>query len=83
MGGTLPEQIVDAIHDINGRHDGTRAVHAKGVVCAGTFTATPEAAALTRAAHMQGGPVGRRCGSRTAAATRARRIPPRTGAAWR
>ncbi len=57
MGGSLPEQIVDAIHDINGRHEGTRAVHAKGVVCAGTFTASPEAAALTRAAHMQGAPV--------------------------
>jgi len=54
---SLPEQIVDAIHDIGGRHDGTRAVHAKGIVCAGTFTATPEAAALTRAAHMQGEPV--------------------------
>ena len=57
MGGSIPEQIVDAIHDINGRHDGTRAVHAKGVVCAGTFTATPEAASLTRASHMQGSPV--------------------------
>ena len=57
MGGSLPEQIVDAIHDINGRHEGTRAVHAKGVVCAGSFTPAPEAAALTRAAHMQGGPV--------------------------
>jgi catalase len=51
---TLPEQIVDAIHDVNGRHQGTRAVHAKGVLCAGTFTATPEAAALTSAAHMNG-----------------------------
>jgi catalase len=57
VGAALPEQIVDAIHDINGRHEGTRAVHAKGVVCAGTFTATPEAATLTRAAHMQGDPV--------------------------
>lgn len=54
---SLPEQIVDAIHDIAGRHDGTRAVHAKGVVCAGTFTATPEATGLTRAEHMQGEPV--------------------------
>ena len=54
---TLPEQIVDAIHDINGRHEGTRAVHAKGVLCEGTFTAGPEAAALTRAAHMSGAPV--------------------------
>jgi catalase len=54
---SVPEQIVDAIHDINGRHEGTRAVHAKGVVCAGTFTAAPEAASLTKAAHMQGNPV--------------------------
>jgi len=54
---SVPEQIVDAIHDINGRHEGTRAVHAKGVVCAGTFTAAPEAAPLTKAAHMQGNPV--------------------------
>ncbi len=57
MGGSVPEQIVDAIHDINGRHEGTRAVHAKGVVCAGTFTPTPEGASLTRAAFMQGGPI--------------------------
>jgi catalase len=53
----LPEQIVDAIHEINGRHEGTRAVHAKGLLCAGTFTATPEAAGLTRASHMRGEPV--------------------------
>ena len=57
MGGSVPEQIVDAIHDINGRHEGTRAVHAKGIVCSGSFTPTAEAASLTRAAHMQGGPV--------------------------
>ena len=54
---SLPEQVVDAIHDISGRHEGTRAVHAKGVLCAGTFTATAEGAALTRAAHMRGEPV--------------------------
>ena len=83
MGGSLPEQIVDAIHDINGRHDGTRAVHAKGVVCAGTFTATPEAAALTRAAHMQGEP-----GARDGAVLERRRrsgragLARRTAAAW-
>lgn len=55
--GSLSEQVVDAIHDINGRHDGTRAVHANGVLCAGTFTATDEGAALSRAAHMRGEPV--------------------------
>jgi catalase len=55
--GSLPEQIVDAIHEIGGRHAGTRAVHAKGILCSGTFTASPEAASLTRAAHMRGEPV--------------------------
>ena len=54
MGDSLPEQIVDAINDLNGRHPGTRAVHAKGTVCAGRFVASPEAAALTRAPHMDG-----------------------------
>jgi catalase len=54
---TLPEQIVDSLHEINGRHEGTRAVHAKGILCSASFEPTPEAARLTRAAHMQGGPV--------------------------
>lgn len=51
------EDIVDALNAINGSHPGYRAVHAKGTVCEGTFTATPEAAALSRAAHLQGDPV--------------------------
>ena len=37
-----------------GRHPGRRALHAKGILCKATFTATPEAGKLTRAAHMQG-----------------------------
>jgi catalase len=53
----LPEDAIDAVGEIFGRHSGNRAVHAKGAVCAGTFTATPDAARLTRAAHMQGEPV--------------------------
>jgi catalase len=48
------EQAVDAINSVFGRHDGYRALHAKGTLCKGSFSATPEAAALTRAAHMQG-----------------------------
>jgi catalase len=48
------EQAVDTINDVFGRHDGYRALHAKGMLCKGTFTASPEAASLTRAAHMQG-----------------------------
>ena len=54
---TLAEQAVDALSESFGRHDGYRAVHAKGLLCRGTFSATPEAARLTRAAHMQGEPV--------------------------
>jgi catalase len=53
----LAQQAVEAVGDIYGRHPGYRAVHAKGTLCAGTFTATPDAGRLTRAAHMQGDPV--------------------------
>jgi catalase len=52
-----PEQVVDGINRRFGRHAGARALHAKGTVFSGTFTATPEAGRLTRAAHMQGQPV--------------------------
>jgi catalase len=34
--------------------EGARAAHAKGTWCAGTFRATPQAAALSRAAHFAG-----------------------------
>jgi catalase len=51
------EQLVNAINELGGRHDGFRAAHAKGTLCAGTFTASERAAELTRAAHMQGEPV--------------------------
>jgi catalase len=54
---TLWEEIVDALNAINGSHPGYRAVHAKGTVCRGTFTASPEAAQLSTAAHLQGEPV--------------------------
>jgi catalase len=53
----LAEEIVDSLNAINGSHPGFRAVHAKGTVCSGGFTATAEAAKLSRAAHMQGEPV--------------------------
>jgi catalase len=51
---TMWEEIVDALNAVNGSHPGHRAVHAKGTVCSGKFTATPEAAKLSRAAHLQG-----------------------------
>ena len=49
-----PAEAVDAANAVFGRHAGARALHAKGILLDGTFTATPEAAALTRAPHMQG-----------------------------
>src|SRR5919199_724968 len=55
MSDELAEQAVQAINDVSGEHPGHRAAHAKGTLCAGTFEATPEAAALTSAPHMQGG----------------------------
>jgi catalase len=56
---TMWEEIVDALQAVNGGpHPGFRAVHAKGTFCEGTFTATPEAKRLSRAAHLQGNPIG-------------------------
>jgi catalase len=52
-----PKQAIDVINARFGRHPGARALHAKGTLCRGSFTATPEARRLTRAAHMQGEPV--------------------------
>jgi catalase len=57
VGENLHEQLVAAMHEIYGRHDGRRAVHAKGVWVEGTFTATAEAAALCKARHLSGEPV--------------------------
>jgi catalase len=48
-----PVELVDAIGKAGGVHPGHRAAHAKGVVLTGTFTPSPEAARLTRAAHLQ------------------------------
>jgi catalase len=53
----LARKAVDAINAISGSHSGHRAAHAKGTLCAATFTPTPDARRLTRASHFQGGPV--------------------------
>jgi catalase len=47
----LARQILDAIDKAFGLHPGFRAAHPKGLMCAGTFTPSPEAAKLTRAPH--------------------------------
>lgn len=49
-----PRAAVDAARKAFGEHPGYRAFHAKGSLLAGTFTATAQAARLTRAPHMQG-----------------------------
>ena len=50
-----PGDAIDAAQSAFGRHAGARALHAKGILCRGTFVASGEAAALTSAAHMQAG----------------------------
>jgi catalase len=52
-----PGRVIDICNEVFGKHAGLRALHAKGTLIKGTFTASPEAAALTRAPHMQGEPV--------------------------
>jgi catalase len=56
-GGDLYEQIVDAANAVYGSHPRSRALHAKGTWCEGTFTASDEAGRLCRAAHYSGAEV--------------------------
>jgi catalase len=51
-----PDEAIDRISGVYGAH-ASRALHAKGGFCSGTFTATGEAGELCRAAHLQGDPV--------------------------
>lgn len=54
----LSERLVDLVHRVGGGfHAGYRAVHARGRFYGGTFVATPEAKAISRAVHLQGEPV--------------------------
>ena len=48
----LYEQIVDTLTAIFHTPRGYRPIHAKGIVCDGVFTPTPQAATLSRAAHF-------------------------------
>jgi catalase len=52
-----PAEMTAAEHERFGRHPGHRALHAKGTLLKGTFTASSDAASLTRAVHMRGEPV--------------------------
>ena len=53
---SINEQLVDALIAIFGSHPGCRPLHAKGIVCKGTFVPTGRAAWLTRAPHLQSAP---------------------------
>jgi catalase len=47
----LAQQLLDALDALSGLHPGFRPAHAKGLMCSGLFTPSPEAAHLTRAPH--------------------------------
>ena len=52
MPSTLIADLVDVLDQHGGgTHPGFRPVHARGVMCSGTFTPSPEAGNLTRAPH--------------------------------
>ncbi len=50
----LSQQIFDAMVQLPGNKPGNRLVHAKGIVCEGSFTASKDAATLSKAAHFSG-----------------------------
>jgi catalase len=54
---TVVAQIVEALRTLAGAHPGFRPVHAKGIVCSGTFRASADARTVSRASHLQGQPV--------------------------
>jgi catalase len=47
-------QLVETMQTLAGPHPGFRPVHAKGLVCSGTFSASAGARAVSRAPHLQG-----------------------------
>jgi catalase len=47
----LAEKLLNAFDALFGLHPGFRPAHAKGLMCTGTFTPSPEAIKLTRAPH--------------------------------
>jgi catalase len=52
--GTVIAQIVETMRALAGSHPGFRPVHAKGIVCSGTFRGAPQARGVSRAPHLQG-----------------------------
>ena len=54
---SIEVQLVDAMNKVFGAHPGFRANHAKGLVAEGSFTASPDAATLSKAALFAGQPI--------------------------
>src|SRR5690242_16600277 len=48
----LIRDLLASFDAVFGLHAGFRPVHAKGIMCAGTFTPSPVAATLTKAPHI-------------------------------
>jgi catalase len=51
---TVVAQLVETMRALAGPHLGFRPVHAKGLVCSGTFRGSASARAVSRAPHLQG-----------------------------
>jgi catalase len=47
-------ELVDTMRALAGAHPGYRPVHAKGIMCSGSFTASAAAKRISRAAHLGG-----------------------------
>lgn len=52
---STPQQMVDALHGVFGKHPNARAVHAKGIITEGSFTASADAKKITKALQFKGG----------------------------
>jgi catalase len=51
---TVIAELVETMRALAGSHPGFRPVHAKGIVCSGTFRGAPNAGQVSRAPHLQG-----------------------------
>src|SRR6202171_1711879 len=51
---TVVAKLVETMRSLARPHPGVRPVHAKGIVCSGTFRASAGARAVSRALHLQG-----------------------------
>ena len=51
---SVSAQLVETMRALAGSHPGFRPVHAKGIVCSGTFRGAADARRVSRAPHLQG-----------------------------